>query len=297
MATRGNQPAAASNNAFLNPETAVAGGLRNHFEGTIELARYEAFDFKGKAKGVTTKGGRYLSGTKMAIHLRIVDCDDDPNTPVDEYWPCGPIEDFVPNDDGDGFEAVTGRQGFAKDSEVIQGMTAVVETGAVKQSELTSDPTFLEGKRFYWERRAALWAARSTDPERQKNENVLIPTKFVGAAKGASKLASKPASASAGVSDRGKGEGTTDDDVVDAGIKLTKEAIAAFEEENPKAKSVSREDVGTGVFALAMSKYKKDYDAPMRKAINKLFDDDDFLDNNAGRKTWSYDAKKGVVEL
>jgi hypothetical protein len=292
--------AASTNNAYLNPDTAVAGGLRNHFEGTVELARYEVFDFMGKARPTTTKAGRYLSGKKMAIHVRIVDCDDGIDKPVDEYWPGDPVEDFVPNDEGDGFEAITGRTGFSNTCEIIQAMNAIVETGLLKKSELTSDPTFLEGKRFYWVRKAPLYAEKKTDPTKRGDENVLLPTKYIGEAKG--KGASKPGArsgsgASAGAGLRGVTDDTPDSEITDIGVKLTKEAISVYEEENPKAKSVSREDVGTGVFTLLMSKYKKDYDASVRKAVNKLFEDDDFLEQNEGRKTWSYDAKKGVVEL
>lgn len=288
---------------FLNPENAVAGGLRNRFEGTIESARYEAFDFKGKAKGFTSKQGQYFSGVKMCLHLHIVDCDDSPE-PVDEYLPAAPIEWFAPNDEGTGFEAVKGHKGFDRDSEIIQFMGGVIATGAAKPADLDVDPTFLEGYRFFFERESPKWAERKVqdDPTKRASENVLVPRKLIEAPKGNGRTAGGAKAAAstraAAAASNAKDDASDDTQLAEQLVDITVDAIKRYADENAKAEHVSREDLGAEVFAWVSSKTNKDkVTRELRLFAADAFKDDAFLVENAGRRTWKYNEKKGVVVL
>jgi hypothetical protein len=293
-ATRGRAADPADENlAFLNPDTAVAGGLRNDFEGTIVAARYEEWDFKGKAKPVTQRN-RTLSGHKMALHLTLDDIDDGSAAPTPEevWWPAGAIEDFVPSDDGLSFEAVTGLKGFSRDSEIIQGMEAVIATKAIEKSELGIDPSVLEGLRFYWHREPAKWAKPQEGKTAPDN---LMPQKYIATGKAggngkAQGAKAKPAStASKQTAASGGGAG---DEILEQAIKLCGEVLSDLP---PKQETISREELGSEVIALILQKYRKDIDKDTRNAIGELFENDAFLDQNAGRKTWSYNSESGEV--
>lgn len=294
-----NQSAAADDGmtSFLNPDNATA-GLRNLFEGTIVDARFEAWDFKGKAKAITTRDGRHLSGQKFSLHL-VVDDIDDGGKAEDIYWPGMAIEDCVPNDDGTGFEFITGRKGFPKDSELIQGMQYMIDSGAVAKSDLSNDPTIFIGKRFFWERKAAMWAK----PQEGKSApEQLMPVKFISDEGGSGKdnsrsragaaASSKPAPRAGAAAAAADG---SDDAIVDRAKELVIEAL----DDLPKGqKTVSREMLGSEVLTLMLTKYKKGPDeisVKDRKAIGALFEDDVFLEGNAGRRTWKYDAENGEV--
>lgn len=277
--------------AFLNSETAVS-GLDGNFEGTVTGAKWEQYDFKGKAK--PKRDGK--SGIVMALHVTIGERDDG-GKDLDEFYSAGAIEDFVPNDDGDGFEAITGRKGFHPDREVLQLTDAMVDTGGVVRSELGVDPTPLIGTRFYWERVNPRWAK-----DGKKNDgspvsaNVLVPTKFVPTKGGSkavgSKAAGKPAGSKAASTESDEGD-DNDSAITDRAIELVKEVLANLP---AKAKGViSREELGAEVLQLMLTDYKKEIDTPTRKAISALFKDGEFLDNNAGKKTWAFDADEDEV--
>lgn len=290
---RQQQAAAGSDEAlsYLNPDNATA-GLRNMFEGTIVDARFEPWDFKGKAKA-TTYNNRTYSGTKFSLHL-IVDDIDDGGKAEDIYWPGCAIEDCVPNDDGTGFEFITGKKGFPRDSELIQGMGHFIDSGAVAKSDVGNDPTMFIGKRFFWERKAAMWAK----PQEGKSApEQLMPVKFISdeggksksraASSGSSKTAASK-STPAAAADAGEG----DDAIVDRAKELVIEALADLP---AKQKTISREDLGSEVLGLMLQKYKQKISTADRKAIGALFETDDFLADNAGRKTWRYDDADGEV--
>jgi hypothetical protein len=279
--------ASGASNAFLNSDTAIS-GLRSNFEGTITDARYEQWDFKGKAKAKPS--GK--SGVVMALKLTIDDIDDGNPKPEENYLPCGAIEDFVPSDDGQSFEAVTGRTGFFRDMEVLQFADAVVETGAIAKSDLSIDPSVFVGLRFYWERKPPRWAK----PDDTKH-STLVPTKYVETAK-----KSKAATAAKGKPAPPADDNEPDAEIIDWGKKLVLEALEDLPEiVDPKTKkksqqeTISREDLGSEVLALMLAKYKKEITKDVRNAIGALFENDDFLQSNSGRKTWHYDASDGEV--
>jgi hypothetical protein len=301
---------AADTIAFLNPDTAVAGGLRNMFEGTIVRAAYEPWDFNGKAKPSTYNGKRY-SGVKMALRFDIDDIDDDNPDPEKVYWPAGHIEDFAPSDDGRSFTAITGRSGFSRDSEIIQGMKCIIDSGAIKQTDLVMDPSIFEGLRFRWERKPPLWAKKQeapTDGTQQKDISNLMPVKFIEAAGGKNRGAGKPAAGSA--SGKSKPVQKDDDDdqagadtaINDLGVKLVLEVLEdrLTDKSIPAAdrKTIGREALGSDVLALMLTTYKKGpeaIDKDTRNAIGELFENDAFLESNAGKKTWKYDSEDGEV--
>ncbi len=282
--------------AFLNPETAIQ-GLDANFEGTITRAVWEQWDFKGKAK--PKPDGK--SGVVMALHVTIDDRDDGATKPHEEYYPAGAIEDFVPSDDGYSFEAVSGKKGFFRDREVIQFSQEVLGTGAIKPSDLGIDPSVFEGKRFYWERKPPTWAKDGSATK----SSVLVPTKFVESAGGGGKGkgAGKPVATNA----KGKPAPAPDPDdadtaVADLATKLVLEVLEerATDKSLPAAerKVIGRELLGSEVLAKMLTEYKKGPDAidkDTRAAIGELFENDEFLNDNAGKKTWKYDDSDGEV--
>lgn len=284
---------------WLNPDTGTA-GLRDKFEGTIARAVYDRWDFNGHAKP-SQHGNRMVSGVKMALHLTLTDIDDG-GKDEEVYWPAGAVEDFVPSDDGLSFEAITGRTGFAKDSELLQGMQYVVDSGAIAKSDLGVDPSVLEGKRFFWERKPALWAKPQEGKRAPDNP---MPVKFIedviaggsGKKKGASGgAAGKSAAASSkqGGKDAAAADEGGDDEISTLGLKFVLEVL---EDLPPKQKTISREELGSEVITLLMTnkKYKAEVDSKTRRAIGALFDDNEFLEENSGKKTYLYDADDGEV--
>lgn len=285
--------------AFLNPDTATS-GLRNLFHGTITKSVYEPWDFKGKAKP-SEYGGKRYSGVKMALHHTIEDIDDGDPKPEEVYWPAGAIEDFAPSDDGRSFTPITGRKGFSKDSEIIQGVNAIIDTGAVKKSDLAMDPSIFEGLRFFWERKPPTWAKERETPSdgsKQKDVSNLMPTKFVESVGGGGKksTASKPAASAAAKGskreDPEEEEAETDTAITDWGIKLVGQALDDLPD---KQNTIGREDLGSEVLAIMLRTYKKEIDKPTRALIGELFENDEFLIEHAGKKTWKYNARDGEV--
>lgn len=289
--------------AFLNPDTATS-GLRNMFHGTIVRAAYEPWDFKGKAKP-SEYGGKRYTGVKMALRLTLDDIDDGDAKPEEVYWPGGAIEDFAPSDDGRSFTAITGRKGFSRDSEIIQGMTEIINTGAVKKSDLGIDPSIFEGLRFFWERKPPTWAKEReapTDGSKQRDVSNLMPTKFIESVGGSKK--STASKSSTGSAAKGKQELDDADDgtVADLATKLVLEVLeerAADKSLTPaERKVIGREALGSEVLAKMLTEYKKGpnaIDKDTRTAIGELFENDTFLDDNAGKKTWKYDSDDGEV--
>lgn len=292
--------------AFLNSDTGIS-GLRNMFHGTIVRAAWEPWDFKGKAKP-SEYGGKRYSGVKMALRLTLDDIDDGDPKPEEVYWPAGAIEDFAPSDDGRSFTPITGRKGFSKDSEILQGTDAIVDTGAVKKSDLAMDPSIFEGLRFFWERKPPKWAKEReapTDGSKQKDVSNLMPTKFIESVGGGgkSRAAGKPAATKGTKREEPEEpESDTDSAITDLGIKLVLEVLEerAADKSIPAAerKVIGREMLGSDVLAKMLTEYKKGPDAidkETRAAIGELFENDAFLESNAGKRTWKYDSEDGEV--
>jgi len=271
---------------FLNPDTAVSGGLANRFEGDVLSVRYESWDFNGKARATNGK-----SGVKMALRVVIGNHNADgvKDSEIDNWLPLGAIEDFVPSDDGLSFTPVSGKTGFDKDGEGMQYIEALLQLGAVSKTDLRIDPRVLgEGDRFFWERIPPKYAARIQDPEKAKKASVLMPVKLTkkGAAGSAPSKsrggpAPTPASAAAPVAD-----GVELDE---AAVNVGTEAITAA------GKPLTRNEFSSEVFRLMSTAYKADYSPSQRKKIIAKFDDEAWVEENAGRGTWLYDADKGSV--
>lgn len=286
----------------LDPDEG-ASGLRNNFEATILSAKYEPWDFKGHARP-SSKFGRDLSGVKFAIHLVLGDADDG-GKDEDVYWSGGAIEDFTPNDEGTDFELTGKRDRFSKTSEILQGMDYVIKSGALKKSDIGRNPAILEGLRFYWERKPALWATEKRDDGKEGPDN-LMPVKFIGkvgaggtsrtrAASSTTSTTSTRGSRAAAAASEPDEPTQTDPELVALGVKLVMEVL----DDLPKGENtIGREALGADVLALALTKYKKGpeaIDKDTRAAIGELFETDDFLEENAGRKTWKYSTKTGEV--
>lgn len=284
--------------AFLNPETAIQ-GLDANFEGTITRAVWEQWDFKGKAK--PKPDGK--SGVVMALHVTIDDRDDGATKPHEEFYPAGAIEDFVPADDGYSFEAVTGKKGFFRDREVIQFTQEVLGTGALKPSDLSIDPSVFEGKRFYWERKPPTWAKEGKNADGSATKSsVLVPTKFVESVGGGKSKATSSKPAASNRVAAAAADTSDDTEIIELGIKLVLEVLEerAADKSIPAAerKTIGRELLGSEVLALMLTKYKKgpnEINKDTRAAIGELFENDEFLESNAGKKTWKYDSEDGEV--
>lgn len=306
----GSQPAASDISGFLNPETAVSEGLAANFEGTITGAQYEQWDWKGKAKPKKDRNGVVVkSGVVMALHLTVDDRDDGEKA-EDIYYECGAIEDFVPSDDGQSFSAVRGAAGFGRNKGVIQFAKQVVESGALRNSDLTGPDVFV-GKRFYWERKPPTWA--KADPSKPgvfldwqgqpTTADILVPTKFVGdITKSSSKKgsANKPAGAASKrtpAPEADEPEGGSGD-LTDLAVKLACEALEDLPDD--AGGTIGREELSSDVLGVMLAKYGKKaganaIDKSTRDAIGELITDEEFWAENAGKKTWKYNAKSGEV--
>lgn len=290
---------------FLNPETAVAEGLAANFEGTITAAQYEQFDWRGKAK--PKRSGK--SGVVMALHVTIDDRDDGEKA-EDVYYDCGAIEDFIPADDGQSFTASHGATGFGRDKGVIQFSAAVVETGARKNSDLTGPETFV-GLRFYWERKPPKWAKPGTAPGtfvdwqgKETTSTILVPSKFIGdvTKKGSKKstpVASKAASRPQAAPEPDENENASgDEELTTLAVKLAMEALDDLPTDTNGV--IGREELSSDVLGVMLAKYGKKaganaIDKATRDAVGELITDEEFWAENAGKKTWKYNAKTGEV--
>lgn len=287
---------------FLNPETAVAEGLAANFEATITAGQYEQFDWKGKAKPKAS--GK--SGVVMALHVTLDDRDDGEKA-EEVYYDCGAIEDFVPSDDGQSFSAIHGATGFGKNKGVIQFSKAVVDTGVLKNSDLTGPEVFV-GKRFYWERKPPAWAKKEGDKYvdwqgKETKSDLLVPTKFVSdvtkGGKGTKVKANVGAASSSKVTSKQQDEpeGGNDSELNDLAVKLAVEALGDLPDDTT---SISREELSSDVLGVMLAKYGKKaganaIDKATRDQVGELITDEEFWAENAGKKTWKYNAKTGEV--
>lgn len=260
-----------TNTNFFNPETFTS-GLVDQIELTITAATVVEYDFNGKA----------ANGNACAVNFTLT---TDEGEAHEQYYPVGQIEHWVPTEDGDSFVPVTGKTGINKNAPMAQFIANALKGGFPK-TKLSSNVSTFVGYKFFFEQKAREGAKVE---EGKQAKTLLVPTKLVAAPgeKGSKAKAgatnAKAKAAAAAADDEEEGE----DDFTATAIRVVKETIAAADG------AIDAETVASDAYGIMMK--DKTIDKATRKKILDAIDAD-FLAENAGKKTWAWDADEEKAE-
>ena len=283
---------------FLDPSTFVA-GLTDDVDLEITSARFEEYDFNGKAQ---PRDGK--SGNVCAIHLTLE--GDELGEPLEQYWGCGPIENWQPTDDGEYVEAVGGKSGFYKYSAGSLLINAILGIKGIPKGLLSDQKiSVLEGYKLHWNQ-----VPSERKGQDGKDKTLLLPTALVSgpSGKGGSRSSSEAKAKSSArrpapddddddqdtpPARKGKpapAPAAKDDD--DEDVEQTAVGLAARVAEN-MADPLTLEDFTAEVFELTSK--EKNLDRKAKKKIIELVGDADWIAENAKECGVKWNPKKQTL--
>lgn len=276
---------------FLDPSTFIA-GLTDDVDLEITAAKFEEYDFNGKAQ---PRDGK--SGVTCAIHFTLD--GEDGGEPIEQFWPCGPIENWQPTDDGEYVEAVGGKSGFYKYSAGSLLINAILGLKGMPKGILADAQIgVLVGYKLHWNQ-----VPSERKGQDGKDKTLLLPTGFVSAPGRAAAKASTKAKAKPAVDDededaeetpapKGKGKAAAtakadDTDVSDLTISLA--TRAAENMDTP----LTLEDFTSEIFELVSK--EKGVDRKVKKEVIALVNDTDWIEEHAEECGLKWNAKKQTL--
>ena len=259
----------------LNPADAIEGGLLDDVNVEITSAKFEMFDYGGKAAATPA--------LKLDMTVEGVEVDG-------QYWSVGNSQDWAPTKNGKGLDAIGGQTQLRAGSNFMLFVTELINAG-FPADKIGEDITVLDGmechvKRIPAPKRGGLSNVKKGPDGKEYEATVLVvdevirlpwekkagkgaPAKKKSAAKGKAKGKGKAAVAEAKVegdagADTGTDSGAAEGGVEERAIEFVMGALAAHPD------GIAKKDLPTMVF----QELKTD---PDRNKIVQLIYKDEFL--------------------
>lgn len=286
---------------FLDPSTFIA-GLTDDVDLEITSAKFEEYDFNGKAQ---PRDGK--SGNVCAIHLTLE--GDELGEPLEQFWGCGPIENWQPTDDGEYVEAVGGKSGFYKYSAGSLLINAILGIKGIPKGLLSDQKiSVLEGYKFHWNQ-----VPTERKGQDGKDKTLLLPTALVsGPGKGGSKSGSEAKAKAKSSTRKPEPDEDEDEDEDTPPVRKSKPAPApAVKDEDQEedieqtavglatrvaenmAEPLTLEDFTAEVFELTSK--EKNLDRKAKKKIIELVSDEEWIAGNAKECGVKWNPKKQTL--
>lgn len=256
--------------SLFSPDSFTS-GLIDDVDATITAATVEEYDYNGKA----------TYGNVCAIKLTLQDDGGESN---EQYFPLGPITDWLPTEDGKYFQPITGKAGINKNAGAARLLDAMIKKGFPK-NKLGKDVNALVGYKFHWKQ-----TSKGKNDEGQ-DKTILLPEKLLaspGDKKAGGKTAAKPAAKPAAAAPAASGNGEVPADIAAKAIELTTKALTEA------GGALTLDEASGKVFKMAV--VDKSIAKEARQKIVNLVQDTGWIEENSGPSTWAYDSEAGTIE-